>query len=127
MSETEVSKRLTPIKAIRKACLQCCCGQTAEIRYCTIPSCGLYPYRLGRRPRKDDYHYREEDADLSHKEAEANHQKRLANGWVSPLVATGPQIRPDFPENGSKEGVQERGSGKKCVGAAADPGGQKAP
>ena len=40
----------TPIKAIRKNCLDCCCGQVKEIRLCPVVSCACYPYRMGRRP-----------------------------------------------------------------------------
>lgn len=40
----------TPIKAIRKNCLDCCCGQHKEIRLCTVIKCPLYAYRFGRRP-----------------------------------------------------------------------------
>jgi len=40
----------TPIKAIRKKCLDCTCGQYEEIRKCTVVDCALYPYRMGRRP-----------------------------------------------------------------------------
>ena len=40
----------TPIKSIRKKCLDCTCFQPKEIRYCTIIDCPLYPYRFGRRP-----------------------------------------------------------------------------
>ena len=40
----------TPIKAIRKKCLDCCNGQSKEIRLCTIINCAIYSYRFGRRP-----------------------------------------------------------------------------
>jgi hypothetical protein len=40
----------TPVKAIRKKCLDCCNGQYNEIRNCTVINCALYPYRMGRRP-----------------------------------------------------------------------------
>ena len=46
-------KRLTPVKAIRAKCLDCCCGQIVEVRECTIKSCSLYPYRMGKRPKKE--------------------------------------------------------------------------
>ena len=36
--------KLTPIRAIRKKCLDCCCGQQAEVRSCMIKTCALYPY-----------------------------------------------------------------------------------
>lgn len=41
---------LTPLKAIRAKCLECCCGQTAEVRACRIVACVLHPYRMGHRP-----------------------------------------------------------------------------
>jgi len=43
-------KRLTPIKAIRAKCLDCSGGNNAEVRNCVIPSCPLYPYRMGHNP-----------------------------------------------------------------------------
>lgn len=43
---------VTPIKAIRKKCLDCCCGSHKEIKYCTVIKCAIYPYRLCRRPDK---------------------------------------------------------------------------
>ena len=40
----------TPIKAIRMKCLDCTCGQIAEVRECPAIECPLYTYRMGRRP-----------------------------------------------------------------------------
>ena len=40
----------TPVKAMRKKCIDCCNGQYEEIRKCTVINCALYPYRMGRRP-----------------------------------------------------------------------------
>ena len=42
---------LTPIKAIRAKCLDCCCGHPSEVRICTATKCPLYPYRMGKRPK----------------------------------------------------------------------------
>lgn len=47
-------KRLTPIKAIRAKCLECCCNEFKEVRVCHMDDCPLWPYRMGRRPRADD-------------------------------------------------------------------------
>jgi hypothetical protein len=47
-------QRLTPIKAIRKKCLDCSCNQVSEVRECPITKCSLYPYRMGRRPKDSD-------------------------------------------------------------------------
>ena len=44
----------TPIKAIRVKCLDCCAGQLAEVRKCTLKNCALYPYRMGHRPKVEE-------------------------------------------------------------------------
>lgn len=41
---------MTPMKAIRAKCLDCC-GTSHEVRFCTIEKCPLYPYRFGKRPK----------------------------------------------------------------------------
>ena len=47
--------KLTPLKAIRKKCLDCCCQQTVEVRECTCTKCPLFAYRMGKRPKgKED-------------------------------------------------------------------------
>lgn len=38
------------MNAIKAKCLDCCCGQTSEIRECTIVKCSLHPFRLGKDP-----------------------------------------------------------------------------
>lgn len=45
---------LTPIKAIRQKCLDCCCGHTAEVRNCAVKNCAIYPYRMGHRPKAEE-------------------------------------------------------------------------
>ena len=46
--------RLTPIRAIRAKCLDCCGGQPKEVRLCSIEKCPLFPYRLGHRPKAEE-------------------------------------------------------------------------
>ena len=41
---------MTPIKAIRAKCLDCCCGSQTEVKLCTCTDCSLYPFRLGHNP-----------------------------------------------------------------------------
>ena len=43
----------TPIKSIRKKCLECSCGSYKEIRLCPVTGCPLYPYRMGSRPNAE--------------------------------------------------------------------------
>lgn len=42
--------KLTPIKAIRLKCLDCCGGSRVEVRECELEDCSLWEYRMGRRP-----------------------------------------------------------------------------
>lgn len=48
-----MSKTLTPIKAIRAKCLDCTCNQPKEIRECQIITFALWPYRMGKRPKRE--------------------------------------------------------------------------
>lgn len=41
----------TPMRAIRLKCVDCCCGNMAEVRRCPVKNCTLHPYRMGHRPK----------------------------------------------------------------------------
>jgi hypothetical protein len=43
----------TSMKAIRAKCLDCCCYQPKEVRLCTVKTCPLWPFRMGKRPKKE--------------------------------------------------------------------------
>ena len=43
--------RLTPVRAIRKHCLECLGYSSEAVKDCTSPNCALYPYRLGHKPK----------------------------------------------------------------------------
>ena len=47
--------KITPIKAIRSHCIDCCCGSKLEVKFCPSVKCSLYPYRLGHKPKVVDY------------------------------------------------------------------------
>lgn len=40
----------SPLKAVKKKCLDCCCGSLNEVKICTIQKCPLYAFRLGENP-----------------------------------------------------------------------------
>ncbi len=46
--------KLTPIKAIRKKCLDCSNGQTKEVKTCPVKKCALWEYRHGHRPKDEE-------------------------------------------------------------------------
>lgn len=41
-------ERVSRSKAIRLKCLDCCGGQTAEVRKCPAQDCPLWRYRMGK-------------------------------------------------------------------------------
>lgn len=45
-----------PLKAIRLKCRDCQGGAVKQIAECNIPSCELWPYRMGRNPHESDLH-----------------------------------------------------------------------
>ncbi len=42
--------KVTPMKAIRKHCIECSGGSYQEVALCEIESCHLFEYRFGKRP-----------------------------------------------------------------------------
>ena len=43
-------KRISPLKAIRLKCLDCCCGSSNEVKLCPAANCPLHPFREGHDP-----------------------------------------------------------------------------
>lgn len=46
-----MEERITRGKAIRRKCLDCCCGNSAEVRRCTATNCPLWRYRMGNEKK----------------------------------------------------------------------------
>lgn len=40
----------SPNRAIRAKCLDCCCGNAAEVRRCPTEKCPLWEFRFGKNP-----------------------------------------------------------------------------
>lgn len=49
--EKKMEERITRGKAIRLKCLDCCCGNSAEVRRCTATNCPLWRYRMGNEKK----------------------------------------------------------------------------
>lgn len=43
---------MTPLKAIRAKCLDCCAGQIIEVRLCPAEDCPIHEYRMGHNPKR---------------------------------------------------------------------------
>jgi hypothetical protein len=50
IQQAESTTALTPIRSIRRKCLDCSGGSYSEVRDCQIVDCELHPYRFGKRP-----------------------------------------------------------------------------
>lgn len=48
-----MQERVSRSKAIRLKCLDCCCGQSAEVRMCPATECPLWRYRMGREEKDE--------------------------------------------------------------------------
>ena len=42
--------RMSPLKALRLRCLDCCCGSPREVRLCPAVDCPAWPFRMGTNP-----------------------------------------------------------------------------
>ena len=45
--------KLTPLKAIKKHCLECSGYEKKQVRECVIKDCVLYEYRQGTNPKRN--------------------------------------------------------------------------
>ena len=52
MKQNETENALTPIKAIRAKCLDCCCNQREEVKMCPAKGCPLWSFKLGKNPNR---------------------------------------------------------------------------
>ena len=43
-------KPMSPLKALRLRCLDCCAEQPSEVRRCTAVGCPSWPFRMGNAP-----------------------------------------------------------------------------
>ena len=48
--EKSENKPVSPLKAIRLFCLDCCGGSSNDVKICSAAKCALYPFRFGKNP-----------------------------------------------------------------------------
>lgn len=56
--------RQSPLKSIRKFCLECCGGKPKSVRFCHDTNCSLWPLRFGKYPRTHIRKYGKQAAEL---------------------------------------------------------------
>ena len=50
MDKPKHTAALSPAKAIRIYCLECCYESSNEVKLCQATTCPLYPFRFGKNP-----------------------------------------------------------------------------
>ncbi len=85
---------MSPTKALRLRCLDCCCGQTAEVRACTTLDCPAWPFRMGRNPWREPPS--EERLEALREQGRARHRNIIAG--------------PRYPAPGAEEIERTKGS-----------------
>ena len=66
-----------PVKVIREKCVECCCGNMAEVARCPAVKCPLHPWRMGKNPyRKKVERTEEQKKALAEKLAAAKQAKQ---------------------------------------------------
>ncbi len=57
MSQDELREigheRMSPLKALRLRCVDCCAGSTYEVRACVAVDCPSWPFRMGKNPWRE--------------------------------------------------------------------------
>lgn len=67
----------SPLKAIREKCLDCCGGQTSEVKLCPAEDCPLWNFRMGKNPFRQKREFTEEQkADLAERMKKAREAKK---------------------------------------------------
>ena len=46
-------KRMSPLRALRLRCLDCCAGSHQEVRLCPAVACASWPFRMGKNPWRE--------------------------------------------------------------------------
>lgn len=58
-------KRISPLKAIRQFCIDCCGGQASEVKYCNSQLCKLHDFRFGTDPYRKKREYTPEQLEAA--------------------------------------------------------------
>ena len=70
---------MTPCKAIRAKCLDCCCGSAYEVKMCAVTDCALYPFRDGHNPNRKGLGNNSPNTSGLKSNAEPNNEKQTAD------------------------------------------------
>lgn len=70
--------RVSPLRALRLKCLDCCNGSAREVRLCTAVDCPSWPFRMGKNP------WRAPLGPEAHAQRAATMNRNRASGFTAP-------------------------------------------
>ena len=70
--------RVSPLRAVRLKCLDCCNGSAREVRLCTAVDCPSWPFRMGKNP------WRAPLGAEAHAQRAATMNRNRASGFTAP-------------------------------------------
>lgn len=87
--------RVSPLRALRLRCLDCCNGSAREVRLCTAVDCPSWPFRMGKNPWRKS---------LTGKERAERQARFSGKSPAAPSVAqkSGGEIRASHPGRGRR-------------------------
>lgn len=74
-----MNKPISPMKAIRLKCLDCCCNSPYEVKLCPSVDCPIYPFRLGKNPYRTPRVLSDEQKAKLIKTLATNREKKRGN------------------------------------------------
>ena len=72
-----IMKTISPLKAIRKKCIDCSCGQSLEVKLCLVIDCPIYPFRFGKNPNRAGIG----NSNIGQKKANSTHDLEANKGF----------------------------------------------
>lgn len=93
------AKPLTPVKAIRAYCLNCCCESATEVKLCPAVECQLWPYRMGKNPSRKGRVLTEEEKRLNY---ERLMRFKLSKAVDNSMISGSEDDRNTIPHLGSE-------------------------
>ena len=88
--------RMSPLKALRARCIDCCAGSRHEVRLCTAVTCPAWPFRMGANPYRTKRELSEEErSELCRRLAASRDRRPVPQGREQQLGSKGTRT----PEN----------------------------
>lgn len=71
----DTEQSISPLKSIRKKCMDCSNNSSQEIELCPLTDCPLYPLRFGKMPKTAKRHFQIREQIKQQKQFEKSYQK----------------------------------------------------